>query len=282
MHSAPKNRLHNCHKPSGLVRPPPPRLEPEWRPLRPLEESDVIEFHPEVPQDSEHNPAIVPQHLRLRPLDQLREREENEGGGQGGEEEQPVEEEGQVVHERLPLLIHGPRPRRRPPREQQLAARDQGEGDVAQEQADQPPLIVQEVQAQMEDPTITRGGRRTKKPDRYGMEEERGQEQGEDMILRLSPPPSREITPFSSANTSPETSLNQRPLARDVLERHRHFSVEPGELNRGRNYCMIDWIPHNHANWRSTPISPSSWVPYNQPDWRPPPPSRARGRSGSC
>ena len=134
----------------------------------------------------------------------------------------------------------------------------------------------------MEDPTITRGGRRTKKPDRYGMEEERGQEQGEDMILRLSPPPSREITPFSSANTSPETSLNQRPLARDVLERHRHFSVEPGELNRGRNYCMIDWIPHNHANWRSTPISPSSWVPYNQPDWRPPPPSRARGRSGSC
>ena len=52
----------------------------EWRSLRPLEESDEIEFHLEALQDSEDHPAIVPQHLRLRPLDQLIEHEEGEGG----------------------------------------------------------------------------------------------------------------------------------------------------------------------------------------------------------
>ena len=117
----------------------------EWRSLRPLEESDEIEFHLEALQDSEHHPAIVPQHLRLRPLDQLIEHEEGEGGEQGEEEEQPIEEEGQVVQGWLPQLIQSQRPRRRPPREQWLVARDQGgaednpgEGDVAQQQAHLP------------------------------------------------------------------------------------------------------------------------------------------------
>ena len=97
--------------------------------------------------------------------------------------------------------------------------------------------LAEEVRAQVEHPDITRTGRVRKKPARFGFEEHRDQDDDQDLVLHLSEPPSREITPLSSAAPSPNTSLANQdeppPPAEppDVLMRHRHFSIGGGETD---------------------------------------------------
>ena len=112
--------------------------------------------------------------------------------------------------------------------------------------------LAEEVRAQVEHPDITRTGRVRKQPERYGFEEQRGQDDVQDLELHLSEPPSRDVTPLSSVNPSPDTSLslaNQDvtpPPAEppDILMRHRHFSIGGGETDSDRSYPMIDWMPY--------------------------------------
>lgn len=127
-----------------------------------------------------------------------------------------------------------------------------GEDEQPMQAADQEVNMQEEVRAQMVNPNITRTGRIRKQPDRFGFEKERGQDEEEDIVLHFSEPPSREITPLSSAAPSPDTSLGladldqQPPPAKppDVLVRHRHFSIGGGETDPDRLYPMINWMPY--------------------------------------
>ena len=126
-------------------------------------------------------------------------------------------------------------------------------------------------------------GRRRKQPSRFGMDQDRCAGFAQDLQLdveiaeRVFTPsgPSPQVSPGSSTivspvetpvqtpDTSPEGSFSVDLFQQDVLNRHRHFSIAAGETDPERDYCMIDWMPYDH------------------PDWRPPP-SQARGRSYSC
>ena len=84
------------------------------------------------------------------------------------------------------------------------------------------------------------------------MEEERGRDDDQDLLLHLSEPPSRDVTPLSSAVPSPDASLSEAdqdllsPPAEppDVLLRHRHFTIGGGETEPDRLYPMIAWMPY--------------------------------------
>ena len=126
-------------------------------------------------------------------------------------------------------------------------------------------------------------GRRRKQPSRFGMDQDRCAGFAQDLQLdveiaeRVFTPsgPSPQVSPGSSTivspvetpvqtpDTSPEGSFSVDLFQQDVLNRHRHFSIAAGQTDPERDYCMIDWMPYDH------------------PDWRPPP-SQARGRSYSC
>ena len=126
-------------------------------------------------------------------------------------------------------------------------------------------------------------GRQRKKPSRFGIDQDRCASFAQDLQLEveiaervLTPSgPSPQVSPGSSTivspvatpvqtpHTSPEGSFSVDLVQQDVLHRHRHFSIAAGETDPERDYCMIDWMPYGH------------------PDWRPPP-SPARGRSYSC
>ena len=155
--------------------------------------------------------------------------------------------------------VHDPQPAgaegvQQPAQAAHQAVVDQPAGPEVEEQpieaANQMVNLAEEVRAQVEHPDITRTGRVRKKPTRFGFEEHRNQDDDQDLVLHLSQPPSREITPISSAAPSPDTSLSREnepsPPAEppDVLMRHRHFSIGGGETDSDRPYPMIDWMPY--------------------------------------
>ena len=116
--------------------------------------------------------------------------------------------------------------------------------------------LQEEVRAQVDHPDITRTGRIRRPPERLGIELDRGPEDEPEMTLQLSEPPSREVTPSSSAPQSPDSSWYMLDLLLlpppppppveppDVLVRHRHFTIGGGETDPDRLYPMIDWMPY--------------------------------------
>ena len=202
-------------------------------------------------------------HLRLRPIEQLIGGGAEHGGEavtgedrEGGAAE--VEEEGVVVYEPIPAAAQGPRPRRRPPREQWVLQQDhhpQPQQQVAPQEVLQEPEEEQRHQ--------TGSGRLTRPPDFFGVEKGR---EGTEVSPRLSssmlsaereesyqsstpaascsptPPGSVVTTPISTPATSPDTSAVAAPQdiswllrpmpcsltaaerAQDPTQRHRHWS----------------------------------------------------------
>ena len=213
---------------------------PAWHPLGPPDEND--EFFEE--------PATI--------LDEVHHHE-------------PVQ-----VHQDHPQGVYQPPHRRRlerwvvredvmnvAPPVQPVQAVDQDPQEEEQDVVVQEQVIdlEEEERAQVANPDITRTGRVRKKPDRYGMEKERGPDDYQDKVLRVSEPPSREITPQSSPNPSPDSSMvakageppwlpiedvhggrTARERAEDILERHRHWSIT-GEGEVPAHPRFDDWKP---------------------------------------
>ena len=188
----------------------PASKPPPWHPLGPLVEDEFFEEPATTPDDADHH-------------------------------DQPVQ-----LQPDPPQDVYRPPHRRR---REQWVVRGQADAD---EPPEQPAQVLQQVidlqeeeRAQAAHPDITRTGRVRKRPDRYGIEEERGPDDCQDKVLVISEPPSREITPQSSPNPSPDSSMteNQHPWlptadvhpgrsarerAQNILERHRHWSATEG------------------------------------------------------
>ena len=181
-----------------------------------------------------------------------------------------------VLNMPLPEAMQGPRPRRRPPREEWIV--NQGLYPQRPAAAAGPPV------AQPED-VPGRVRRNTKPPEYLGIEKDRGDCAAlSDPQLPDSPPTQTErefspdgptpagscsptppatpqMTPIVTPETSPDTStvaLPGRPhspswlsnhaiLPRadpsDVLEVNRHWSFGGGETEQWRPYPMLDWTP---------------------------------------
>ena len=202
-----------------------------------------------------------------------------QGEVEGVDDQQAV----QVQYLPLPAAMHGPRQRRRPPREQ-LILRQPPAGE---------PDLVQPAAAAQPQPTqaLSRSGRTLKPPDRLGFEKDRADEfHSEPGSLNISAPQSEreselddsstaissdpgslaispKSSPASTPHTSPDTSAidppdpawlrggeqvrgrTARERAKDILERHRHWS-DPGP--------------------EVTLVDPSTKKPYPQlADWDP-------------
>ena len=292
-----------------VQQPPPPNPSP-WMPTRPAtqweeeEEEEYVMLHQVdigvEEEDEEHG------QLRLRPMHQLladrnldqgggggtgarelvdrEEENENEPGGGEGEEQEAAEEEGPVVHERLPIMVQGPRQRRRPPREQWIVAQNPQPQQPVAPQADQ-------QEDEEEERHLTSSGRLTRPPDFYGLEKGRNSitvmEAPQLDISSLSadrecspisptptascsptPPGSIEITPIPTPETSPDSSAVEPPRdlswwldpmpcsqgrteaerTNNVLERHRHWSFQgPGIAPDHPRFSR--W----HGEWRGRP-----------------------------
>ena len=200
--------------------------------------------------------------------------EEDEGDDVGEaalQEEEVGAVEEAVLNLPLPELMQGPRKRRRPPREQWII-------NPRLQQVDANPPV---VQAEADDePDQPRVRRQTKPPDYLGIEKDRGGQLDlspplaaqlldlpssltERMLTPTGPTPTSScsptppttplVTPVATPDTSPET-LNVAPprllpqgqdIARDVLERHRHWSIGGGETEQERLYPMLEWAPRS-------------------------------------
>ena len=262
--------------------PQPLRLR--TAPTRADLEVEVIYIHHNTDEDevgeADEREAEVGQ-LRLRPIGDLLasvdrgagkegggvvaedEVERAEAGGGEVEEGGGDEEERAVIYERLPTLIQGPKPRRRPPREQWILAQDlqpQQPLQPAAPQADQVP--------ERDERHKTGSGRLTKPPNYYGVEKDRTENAdaplrdismssttreetlhspGSGTSCSPTPPGTAETTPISTPATSPDTSviiplrdsswvlppmpcsLTKEERAEDPVQRHRHWSfTAPG------------------------------------------------------
>ena len=165
------------------------------------------------------------------------------GGGAEGEEP-PQAVDHIVAYQPLRAALQGPRKRRRPPREQQLIDQD----------------ALQTIAA------AARPVRLRREPDHYGIEKGRGPDTCPELLLTLSAPPSREITPLSTPAPSPDSTLElesgpekapnpplwlsknnilPKKVPGDVLEVHRHWSIGGGETEQGTLYPMLDWTPRS-------------------------------------
>ena len=141
-------------------------------------------------------------------------------------------------------------------------------------------VLQEEMAAQIQDRRVTRGGRTIKAPSWFGIEKDRGENDGNedlnisDSLLQrvstpegsltastpnLSPVGTPMITPLSTPNTSPDISMisgrqpwelspNKAPgrtkkqRQENVMERHRHLS-DPGPGVRLRHPAFIHWDP---------------------------------------
>ena len=184
-----------------------------------------------------------------------------------------------VLNMPLPEAMQGPRPRRRPPREEWLV----NQGDYPQR-----PAAAELPVAQPEDdrqPAPGRVRRNTKPPEFLGIEKDRGDcsalsvpqlpdsppVQTERVFSPAgptpagscspTPPATPQLTPMITPETSPDTSTvappgrlhspswlsNHAILPRvdpdDILEVHRHWSFGGGETEQWRPYPMLDWTP---------------------------------------
>ena len=268
-----RHQPHAQTSPPELPRPPQ-RTQIRAAPTRADLEVEVIHIHCNsdedgVDDDDEREDAVG--QLRLRPIGELLADVDPGGAGkEGGEvvaEDEAGgggdEEEGAVIHEHLPALIHGPRPRRRPPREQWLLAQDQ------QPQQPLQPVVPQaDQEPERDERRPTGSGRLTKPPNYYGVEkgrtenadtpqldismssmtrEETLHSPGSGTSSSPTPPGTSETTPISTPATSPDTSviipprdsswvlppmpcsLTKEERAGDPVHRHRHWSfTAPG------------------------------------------------------
>ena len=285
---------------AGLPRPaPPPPLRPQpWLPSRPpskqAADDDVIfvinHYHDpaaQVDQPGDDGVGEGEDDEEGEPVAEDEEEMADAGGGEVAEEEggdgieadmadivgegadnAQGEVEGvddqqsvQVQYLPLPAAMHGPRQRRRPPREQLILRQPPaGEPDLVQ-----PAVAAQPQPAQ----ALSRSGRTLKPPDRLGFEKDRADEfhSGPGCLNISAPHSERELelddsstaissdpgslatspksSPASTPHTSPDTSAidppdpawvrggeqvrgrSARERAQDILERHRHWS-DPG------------------------------------------------------
>ena len=200
------------------------------------------------------------------------------GGGEEGGGGDVVREA--VLHMPIPEAMAGPRPRRRPPREQWILRQDAGPGQQAQPQAQH-------------------GGaprRKTKPPDFLGIEQDRRDDTTQQLdtadLLNLSqdlaegtlssslssssPTPTSIATPFTTPIETPETSpdtsaiappmdrtwmlapmpcsLTSEERASDPLQRHRHWSfTAPGVYPNHPRFLNWygEWDPGPQRRWSS-------------------------------
>lgn len=215
---------------NAKVKEQPPRKPPPWHPLGPIEEDVEFCHDPgQIPQDPDTNDHQQPQpyrppHIRRR-------------------ERWVVRQEAAQVNEGL----HNPAE----PEHNQPGIPDDIQvlppHDIPDQHADPEVDLPNEEEAPIEDLQVTRAGRVSKKPERYGWEEERHHEPLQDKILILSEPPSREETPQHSPIHSPDATMSEdvegppwlptsdvhpgrtaRERAQNILERHRHWSATEG------------------------------------------------------
>ena len=174
--------------------PPPPR--DEWKPARPIQEDD-----------GDDDIITIITHAANGP-------DPGGGGEEGGE---------QGLNPR-PAAARVPR--RRPPRERWLLVQHPPQQIGDQEPPVDNPIEVQqapvhfnlqeEVEAQVQARGLTRGGRATKAPERYGFEKGREEESKEDLDIS-STDIKRDLTPkgpstASTPNISPITTPNLTPV----------------------------------------------------------------------
>ena len=249
--------------PQHPLPPPPPQNSPGTSKAKPTRaDLEVEEYWVPRIEDEGNEPAEARQQegqLRLRPLVQMIAEDNFDPGGGQGEDEAA----GPVVHERLPAFIQGPRQRRRPPRERWIVEQ------VPQPPPHQPAEPQMDQQLHAEDGRHrTDSGRLTRRPQYYGVEEEREETiidsnlststasiSREEMpgsstpalSCSSSPPGSVENTPIPTPTTSPDTSaltfpqdltwlltpmpcsLTAEQRASNPEQRHRHWSfTAPG------------------------------------------------------
>ena len=295
-------QLHARPPPSPPRPPPrpPQRNQTREAPARADLEVEVIFRHQQ--RELEERPAREEHQLRLRPINQLlapvqeSEADEEEGGGderedEGGAEGNDDEDEvGAVIHERLPALIQGPRPRRRPPMEQWI---------IAQHLQQQPPPPIEpqaDQEPERDERHLTGSGRLTKPPDFYGVEKGRTESMADTLLNNSmssttreetppsptsqttcspTPPSTAEATPISTPATSPDTSMFQPP-------RDSSWLLPPMPCSLTKEEREGDPI-HRHRHWSFTapgcyPSHPRflNWF-GEQKDWDPGP---RRGSTG--
>ena len=229
------------------------KLTPPWRPIAISPDEDLVEtvyiqdveavehqlnqaqhqiYHP--PRRHQIHAALIGNRVNWdRPQDQAHN---EEGGGEQQEQDQADDEE-----------VHVEQGEGAQQDEQDVEALQQQGGEQGQH------LLEEAIQAQLAQPDISRGGRPRKTPDWYGIEKPRLTAMEEDKVAQISAPPSRDITPLSSPNLSPDTSLNTGHQEGDVLSRHRHFSIDAKETEEKHPYCMMDWIPDHVQMPNSNP-----------------------------
>ena len=295
-------QLHARPPPSPPRPPPrpPQRNQTREAPARADLEVEVIFRHQQ--RELEERPAREEHQLRLRPINQLLapvqeseadeeagggDEREDEGGAEGNDDEDEV---GAVIHERLPALIQGPRPRRRPPMEQWI---------IAQHLQQQPPPPIEpqaDQEPERDERHLTGSGRLTKPPDFYGVEKGRTESMADTLLNNSmssttreetppsptsqttcspTPPSTAEATPISTPATSPDTSMFQPP-------RDSSWLLPPMPCSLTKEEREGDPI-HRHRHWSFTapgcyPSHPRflNWF-GEQKDWDPGP---RRGSTG--
>ena len=292
---------------------PPPRPQPapppqdDWKPARPIqddeENDDVITIITSAAeaQDLERARDVLVQEEGEAGADDEEVRAEAGGGevagGGGGEEE--------AVPNQRPAAATGPR--RRPPRERWLLRQeDQGAEQPPQPVGDQglPPvdqpievqdqqapahiILQEEIEAQVQERGLTRGGRATKAPERYGFEKGRVEESTVDLNISATDI-QRDLTPkgpsaASTPNISPITTPNLTPVVTPdtspdtsavTLSRHQEWLLPPSQgMNEGRTSKQrAEDVLERHRHWSDPGPDVRPQHPRFQ-DWDPGPMSR--------
>ena len=181
------------------ARPPPrPPIEPptqhDWRPTRPIREYDWDEIEASTTDYGRQRDAEEEEEGEVGAEDEEEMAEAGGGdavgrGGEGGEAAQ---------HLPHPVAVRGPR--RRPPREQWIIHQDAQQVEVQPVPAQI--VLQEEAAAQVRERGLTRGGRVTKAPDRYGIEQNREEEQATTDLNISTTSFERELTPAVSSSAS--------------------------------------------------------------------------------
>ena len=269
--------------PQPHIRPPPRSDHDCGRlPAPPLAdlEVEVIYIHRgEAAGDEAEEREEEIGHLRVRPMEELLiQGDHDPGGGDQEDEGEAVDEEGEagdaVVQEHLPAATHGPRTRRRPPREQWLLARDLQPQQAAAPQAvlPQPPQAAApqavQVEPMADERHLTGSGRLTRPPDFFGMEKDRDDlDTTQAMNISTSsverddphpgsppaassssptPPGTADVTPLSTPATSPDTSAVAIP-------QNLFWLLDPMPCSQGRTVAeRANDVTERHRHWSFT------------------------------
>ena len=289
----PGSGQHWRARPTPATRPPPvPPPEDNWRPSRPARDDDWDDDIITIITPGARAPRVEVQ----RDVGEEEEGGEVEGGGAEGEEAAP---------QPRPAAARGPR--RHPPRERWLLRQeDQGAGqppqpvddqdlqpedqpiEVQDQQAPAQIVLQEEVNAQIQGRGITRGGRATKAPERYGFEKGREEETKVDLDIsvtniqrdltpkgpsaastpNISPVITPALTPVITPDTSPDTSAI-------ILNERHHWELPPNtDFSEGRTSKQrAEDVLERHRHWSDPGPDVRPQHPRFQ-DWDPGPKSR--------